>query len=571
MSDDLLPDEYEFTELWNEAEYRACRTDSLVPDDQLEAFLHFCENYVYIRHPEGGRISFAPSDAQIEAVRTWMSNRQSITLKARQIGFSTIIAIYVLWLTAFYRDRQVILISIGEREAIKLLQKVKYAYRFLPDWMKERFGPIGQTQSKFTFDGMASEIESIPSSQPARGDSAYLIVCDELAHLKNAEEAYTAIEPAADVGGRIVMLSTAYGEGNLFHRLWVGAQAGTNDYHPMFFGWDSLGRDKEWYEAKANSSDMDEAKMAQEYPDNPEDAFLKSGRPVFNLPGLRQLDTRPPIATGYFNEHGEFVRDDLADLPESEGVSVWEPPSEDEVYAIGVDVSQGLEHGDFSSAHVIACRKRKLVATYHGHIDPDILGKTLLPALGRWYRNALIGVESNSFGLTTLKYLANVAKYNPIYYERSPKYKKSVPTDVLGFRTTQTTKPMIIGELKEALRTREVGDGVYVSELDMPCEKTLQELKTFVLNGKGRMAGSPFDDRTMSLAIANHMRKFVFLEEFTPERGPKPGTFGWWEKRLYGESFSELTSDQGPVRIGQGPKPKPIGQQYVRARSKFPV
>lgn len=564
-------DEYGLTELWNEVEYRACRTDSQIPREQLEAFEHFCSNYVYIRHPEGGRIQFDLYDAQREAVLTFMANRQVIVLKARQIGFSTILAVYVLWCAAFYRDRQIILISIGEREAIKLLQKVKYSYRFLPDWMKERIGPINSTQQRLTFDGMSSEIESIPSSQPARGDSAWLIICDELAHLKNAEEAYTAIEPAADVGGRVIMNSTAFGEGNLFHRLWVGAEAGTNNYTPMFFGWDAApSRDQDWYDAKVASDDMDDAKMAQEYPTNPEDAFLKSGRPVFNLAGLRQLEIRDPIARGYF-DNGDFVRDD--DL--SEGFTIWEPPSADEVYAIGVDVAQGLEHGDFSSVHVIACRKRKMVATYHAHVEPDILGREILPALGRWYNQALIGVESNSFGLVTLKYLANEAKYHPIYYERSPKYKNSVPTDVLGFRTTQTTKPLIIGELKEALRTREVivddETTEYVSELDMPCEKTLQELKTFVLDGKGKMEGSPYDDRTMSLAIANHMRKFVFHDEFKVDHGPKPGTFGWWEKRLYGESFTELTSDQGPVRVGKGPPRKPFGQNYVRSRSKFTV
>ena len=48
------------------------------------------------------------------------------------------------------------------------------------------------------------------------------MVVDELGLLPNSEEAWAAIEPIADVGGRVIMLGTAHGEGNLFHKLWVG-------------------------------------------------------------------------------------------------------------------------------------------------------------------------------------------------------------------------------------------------------------------------------------------------------------------------------------------------------------
>ena len=129
-------------------------------------------------------------------------------------------------------------------------------------------------------------IESLPSaSDPARGESAYLVVVDELAFLPNSEEAWGAIEPVADVGGRIIMLSTANGEGNLFHRLWVEATTGNNRFEPLFLPWSANGRTEEWYDAK--SAELPEWQMAQEYPDNAEDAFLKSGRPVFDLKMLR--------------------------------------------------------------------------------------------------------------------------------------------------------------------------------------------------------------------------------------------------------------------------------------------
>jgi hypothetical protein len=372
--------------------------------------------------------------------------------------------------------------------------------------------------------------------------------------LQNSEEAWSAIEPVADVGGRVVILSTANGEGNTFHKLWVEATSGNNRFEPLFFPWSSNNRNQDWYDAKA--TDLPEWQMAQEYPDNAEDAFLKSGRPVFDLRKLREMELTEPVATGYFNDQREFVEDERT---VDAGVSIWEWPTDDEKYVIGVDVSQGFEHGDYSSAHVIACRSQRVVATYHAHIDPDLLGTQLLPSLGLFYKQALIGVESNTHGLTTLKYLQG-AKYFPIYYERSPKYKRSVPTDVLGFRTTQTSKPLIIDKLTEAMR-----DG-----LVMPDKLTMAELKTFTRDQKGRMSGSPYDDRTMSLAIGNYMRTFVFFAEFTPDENPPAGSFGHWERKLYGESFSDIIKDgPGHRKWGKAPARKKIGSNSVRGNVPF--
>ena len=120
--------DYTLEELWQENEYRAVAVlSSNIPDEQLAGFLKFCEEYVHIRHPEFGRIKFTPFEAQVEAVASWLSCRYSLVLKARQIGFSTLVAVYALWNAAFHPDRPILMLSRTEREAIKLLQKAKYA------------------------------------------------------------------------------------------------------------------------------------------------------------------------------------------------------------------------------------------------------------------------------------------------------------------------------------------------------------------------------------------------------------------------------------------------------------
>ena len=545
-----------FDELLLEREWRKCAPKDTVsehgnvikrkPEELLEGFIYFCENYWFIRHPERGRIKFELYPAQIETVESWLKERNSLVLKARQVGFSTLVATYAFWLTFFYSDRSVVMLSRTEREAIKLLGKAKYGSRFLPEWMKLRGPVINDTQTKIEMTN-ESVLESLPSaSDPARGESAYLIVVDELAFLPNSNEAWAAIEPVSDIGGRVIMLSTANGEGNLFHKLWVEANAGLNRFVPLFFPWSAVEtRDAEWYEAKKR--DLPEWQIAQEYPSNPDDAFLKSGRPVFNLETLREIETIHPLARGYLDPQLKFVDDGGA-------LRIWAEPREDGVYVIGADPSQGYEHGDYSSAHVINARNHEVVAHWHGHIDPDLFGSDVLARLGRFYRNALVGVESNNHGLTTLKALQRT-RYHPIYYERSAKYKRSVPTDVLGFRTTQVTKPLMIDELNKALR-----DGSMI----LHDEDTIGELRSFVRDDRGRMNGSPFDDRTISLAIANQMLKYVWLPEFTVDTSAPAGTMGWWQKQAYGDDISENGMRAKSLRKVER---APLGRHHVRSNA----
>ena len=114
----------ELQELVHEREWRLCRgPETATTDDLVIAFSHFCENYWFIKHPERGRIKFDMREAQIETIRSWMDNRYSVVLKARQIVFSTLAAAYCFWLTFFQSDRFVIMLSRTEREAMKLLQK----------------------------------------------------------------------------------------------------------------------------------------------------------------------------------------------------------------------------------------------------------------------------------------------------------------------------------------------------------------------------------------------------------------------------------------------------------------
>jgi len=510
----------DLSELLNEREWRRCRGPEGASDAELvEAFAYFCREFWFIRHPERGRILFELREAQLDTVAQWVSERYSIVLKARQIGFSTLAAAYAFWAVFFWPDRFIVMLSRTEREAVKLLAKAKYGFKLLPLWMRER-GPqeTSNNQLKMTFAN-DSAIESLPSgNDPARGESVWKVIVDEMAFLPNSGEAWASIEPIADVGGSVILLSTANGVGNQFHKMWVEAEQGLSDFRPLFFPWSAGGRDDAWYEAKKRS--MPDWQLHQEYPSNPEEAFIRSGRPIFDIDMLRNQET----------EKGkEGYNKKLSDAPnsfmfESSGgpLTVWKLPIFGTSYVIGADVAEGLARGDYSSAHVIDAKSGEIVAHWHGHVDPDKFGEEVLYALGHFYNEALIGVESNNHGLTTLTALNKMNYYN-LYRQRRVGNRRAEQTEQLGWKTTTLTKPLAIDELNAAIR-----DG----SLRINCEKTIAELKTYVRDDNGSMHGSPHDDRVMSLAIANQMLKYVWLPEYRPKTDAPWGTLNFFAKKV---------------------------------------
>ncbi len=515
----------------NEARYRRCRGSS--PQD-IDAFTYFCTQYVKIQHPTRGAIPFTLREAQITTVEHWMYERYSLVLKARQIGYSTLGAVFFLWLAAFWEDQSLIMLSRNEREAIKLLSKADYAYKRLPEWMRERMPKRIDANVKRISFGNGSVIESLPSKEdPARGSTASKIFVDEWAFLDNPEQAWAAIEPVADVGGSIIGISTANGAGNFFHTLWVGATTGTNKFVAIFFPWSAnTDRDDNWYEVQRNK--LPPWQLAQEYPDNPEEAFIRSGNPVFDVDALRKRVTRPPVMVGSLDHYKHGIKSPQFKEHENGALKLWVPPEKDDAYVIGADVAEGLEHGDYSCAHVLSTKRQMIVACWHGHIDADLFGEEIAK-LGYYYNTAFVGVEVNNHGLTTNKALQRIGY--PYLYVRHELDGDTTADDrqqKVGWYTSRVSKPLIIDGLVTALR----------GDLAVPDEHTIAELLTYVRDEKGLTSGSPHDDRVMALAITWQMAPHVRKTEAQEAKDY------YWTAQYFLDKLLNPESPDGYVPIG---------------------
>lgn len=496
------------------------------------SFEFFVSNFWMIRTPQGGRL-FELREPQLEGFRTFEAYDRVVTLKARQIGWTTLCAAYTFWKAFFLPDWTCIFLSKGEREAVNINKMVDYGYRRLPDWMRDR-GPKRLSESQERFElGNGSVIESLPSKKdPARGRTVNLVIVDEWAFLENAEDAWASIEPITDVGGRLIGLSTANGVGNFFYTLWQKAEAGHSSFKSIFFPWSAVPeRDEAWYERK--KADTLPWILHQEYPSNPEEAFIRSGNPVFDTDTVRSFGVIVP-KRGFL--HRSSPKSMLWSESRDGVLSVWDMPRSEDSYVVGADVAEGLDYGDFSSAHVIGVRSQSVVAEWHGHIDPDQFGDALYD-LGTFYGGALIGVEANNHGHATLAQLKRM-HYKNIYYQHVYDERTRTKGRKIGWRTSRTTKPLMVDEL--AMELRESG-------LRVRSEATVRELLTYVRDEKGGTSGSPFDDRVISLAIGNQMRKHVFSSEYVQGVNDYM-TLNWWTREAIPK----------PARVGR------MGGRHVR-------
>jgi hypothetical protein len=228
----------------------------------------------------------------------------------------------------------------------------------------------------------------------------------------------------------------------------------------------------------------------QEYPSTPEEAFIASGRPVFNVASVRKyLSHAEDGVRGYIKEEGtktKFLKD------EKGYVEIFKEPIQNEFYVIGADVAEGKIDGDYSVAHVLDS-KCDVVAKWYGHIDPDLFGYELVK-LSRYYNDAYLGVEANNHGLTTLKSVQRYDYWNLYFAKIYDRFTDSI-TQKLGWQTTSKTKPMMIDKLAEFVRDFHIG---------IKSKVTIQELLTYIIeeNGSTNAQTGCHDDCVMSLAIA---------------------------------------------------------------------
>ena len=485
----------------------------------------FFENFYYIPVVGVGPALFKLRDYQEEILQTLNESTLMVSLKARQIGMTTIGVAFALWNCLFFDNRPWLLVSKNETGAIKMLGRAMYGYDRLPSWMKARLPKVvTRTQTTVEFDN-GSRLEAIPSvASTGRGDSVYGAILDEFAFMDYANEVFAALEPL--VYGMMVVISTANGMGNRFHEIWLDSEREDSAWTGVFFPWDCVeSRDLDWYNRKKLAFRGQEWLFFQEYPDNPEEAFAKSGRTVFGRDALEYLEWKQPTEYWEWSEDGFFVTEE----PTPFSLRVWEAPYvhrhenhgyvvQKPNYVIGVDVAEGLDHGDYTVVTVWDANSDTLVATMRAHFPLEDLDDYLFD-LGETYHWALLVVERNNQGIAVLVGLQR-SRYPRLYRAKSlARARRSRSLDI-GWITSNKTKPKLITDFLAALREQRI---------EMYDFAFMEEANTFVMDGRGGYAATSknHDDFIMSTLIGwqgvLEVGKYPVVWQ---DREKRPVTFG---------------------------------------------
>lgn len=172
----------------------------------------YFSTFAHVVHPVRGKTQFLLYPYQKSVLYNFLKNRFNIILKFRQAGVTELISLYCLWLASYQPNKKINIISIKDIVAKKVLKKIKYMYKNLPDHLKVpiingRSGELG-TSSVIEFTN-GSFIESIPTSEEAgRSESLSLLVIDEAAIVRWASSIWAASFPtlSCSIGSTPILL-----------------------------------------------------------------------------------------------------------------------------------------------------------------------------------------------------------------------------------------------------------------------------------------------------------------------------------------------------------------------------
>jgi len=252
---------------------------------------------------------------KIEKQRRETGMVRAIILKGRQLGCTTYVQARYFHRTNFKSNLSAFVLAHQVESTIKIFGMAQKFRQNLPSDFQI---PLEKDTERamVMVGGSSYTVGTAGSAQIGRGMTVQLFHGSEVAFYENADQLSTGLmQTVADVHGtEVIFESTANGPGNFFYNLVMGAIAGKNGFVLVFIPWyyddgyrDTPGlrecdldeKEQKYYELyKADGLTLEhlawrrrkvasfggaEWKFVQEYPFNPEEAFVKAEGRFFDL------------------------------------------------------------------------------------------------------------------------------------------------------------------------------------------------------------------------------------------------------------------------------------------------
>jgi len=437
---------------------------------------YFAENYVKIISLDSGLVPFNLYPYQERMFDHFNNNRFNVVLACRQSGKSISSVAYLLWYAIFHPEKTVAVLANKGATSREMLGRVTLMLENLPFFLQP--GCKTLNKGSIEFSNNSRIIAAATSGSSIRGMSVNLLYLDEFAFVERASEFYTSTYPVVSAGKdtKVIITSTANGIGNVFHKIWEGAEQGINEFKSFRVDWwDVPGRDEEWKaQTIANTSSL---QFDQEFGNT----FFGTGDTLINAETLLSLRAKAP-----------------RQVLEGCLLKIYNEPASKHEYIMTVDVSKGRGQ-DYSTFTIIDITTRPFsqVAVYRNNTISPILFPDIIYKYATVYNNAYVVVESNDQGSVVCNGLYYDLEYENIHLS------SAVKSNSIGVEITRKTKRLGCSAIKDILEEK---------KLEIHDDNTILEISTFVANGVSYQASDGnHDDLMMNLVMFGY---FVTTQMF---------------------------------------------------------
>ena len=461
--------------------------------------VYFIKNYVKIISLDKGTVPFSMYHFQEEMVELCHKNRFVISKMPRQSGKSTTVTSYLLHYILFNQSMSVALLANKLTTARELLGRLKMAYEFLPLWLQQ--GVLEWNKGSIVLENGSKVLASSTSSSAIRGGSFNCILLDEFAYVPQnvAEEFFSSVYPTITSGKttKVIITSTPNGL-NMFYKIWTNAnkqpnEEGKNEYCPMEVHWSDVpGRDEKW--KKQTIANTSEEQFNTEF--NCE--FLGSLHTLVSPTSIKSLVYKTPL------------------FHNSEGLRVYQKPTEGHRYVLVVDTARGQEkdYHAFTVMDVTTFPYSVVVTFKNNQLAPMLYPNAIYP-VARQYNQAYVLVEINDLGQQVADILHKDLEYNNLVYVQMMGRKGQVVNggfgkvgqSQMGVKTSVAVKRIGCSILKNLIED---------SKLLIEDYSVIDELCSFVAKGDSFEAEEGHhDDLVMTLVLFSWLTTHDYFKSIT--------------------------------------------------------
>jgi hypothetical protein len=471
--------------------------------DPLTGPHYFINNYLYTRHPIHGKMLYKAYAYQVGMLDTIQHNRKSILLCGRQLGKTTTVGGYLLWLAMFTSDQTILIAAHKYSFVTEIMSRIKYAYEFVPDFL--RAGVIEYNKQSIAFDNGSRIIAQTTTQNTGKGFSVSTFFIDEMAAVNQniQKEFWASVSPTLSTGGKVIISSTPLNNEDQFADIWNNANKtvdefgntipnglGVNQFKAFKAIWNQHPeRDEQW--AHAERVNIGEERFLREH----ECEFIIDSETLINPMVLNQLSGVEPSEV-----HGQ--------------VRWYGKPSKGNTYLVALDPSLGTG-GDFAAIEIFEANTNKQIGEWCHNKTPIEGQVKLLTDITSYLtditeneESVYYSCENNTLGEAILVAIRNVGEENiPGIFLSEPAKIGNVKKFRKGFNTTNSNKVATCAKLKSLVESQKIA---------FYSKKLISELKTFV-SVENTFRAKVGESDNLVMAVVLMLRMLDLVKNYVPE------------------------------------------------------